>query len=195
VKKGVKAEYSKLGYESKVNGLHVGLLALICAIVGIGSWILRSYSDNGVAWVGVGLAVALFMLGSFLLRNRTQQGAEAAAKADGLKRYLKDFSRLSEAPVGHLILWERYLVFAVALGVSADLIRGMEARVPQVANDPSFGVWYVGYPGHRFDGFDRLETHSSALVTASTPNKSGGGGGFSGGGSSGGGGGGGFGAR
>ena len=195
VKKGVKSEYSKLGYESNVNGLHMGLLVGLCAIVGIGSWILKSYSKSGVAWVGVGLAVAMFMLGSYLLRNRTQVGAEAAAKARGLRQYLKDFSQLSEAPVGHLILWERYLVFAVALGVSADLIRGMQARVPQVANDPSFGVWYVGYPGHRFEGFDRIESHSSSLVTASTPNNSGGGGGFSGGGSSGGGGGGGFGAR
>jgi uncharacterized membrane protein len=195
IKSGVKAEYDTLGYESKVNGLHLGLLFAVCAAVGIGSWILKAYTDNGFAWVGVGAAVALFAAGSFLLRNRTQAGTEAAAKARGLKEFLKDFSQLEDAPVGHLILWERYLVYAVALGVSADLIRGMEARVPQVTNDPRFGLWYVGVPGHRFDGFDRIETHGSSLVTASTPNKSGGGGGFGGGGSSGGGGGGGFGAR
>lgn len=195
IKGGVTREYKQLGYEAKMNGLHMGLLTAICAVVGIGSWILKSATDNGIAWVGVGVAVASFMAGSYLLRNRTQAGAEAAAKADGLKNYLKDFSRLDEAPIGHLILWERYLVFAVAFGVAADLVRGMEARVPQVANDPAFGVWYVGTSGHRFDSFDRISVNTASFVSAATPNRSGGGGGFSGGGSSGGGGGGGAGAR
>jgi uncharacterized membrane protein len=195
ITRGVKAEYSKLGFEDEVNSRHLTILGALCGAVAIGSWIVQAYTDNGFAWVGVGVAVATFMAGSFALRNRSQSGADAAAKAAGLRRFLKDFSRLADAPIGHLILWERYLVFAVALGVSADLIRGMQARVPQIANDPAFGVWYVGHAGHRFDGFDRIEAHSTSLVTAATPNKSGGGGGFSGGGSSGGGGGGGVGAR
>ena len=85
-------------------------------------------------------AFLLFGAGSRLLMNRTQAGADAAARANGLKKFLKDFSRLEEAPVGHLILWERYLVYAVALGVSAELLQGLTTRVPAVANDPNFGA-------------------------------------------------------
>ena len=58
IKRGVKAEHATLGYETKVNGLHMGLLLGLCLLVGVGSWILKSYTDNGVAWVGVGAAVA-----------------------------------------------------------------------------------------------------------------------------------------
>jgi uncharacterized membrane protein YgcG len=194
VKGGVTRSYTARRYEEKGNARMKGALFAVCAAVALGSVGLKFYTGNGVAWVGVGAAVALFAVGSQVLRNRTQAGAEAAAKAAGLKRFLKDFSQLEDAPIGHLILWERYLVFAVTLGVSHELIQGLAARIPALMNDPGFAVWYVG-PHGRFDGFDQIRTTTAAsYVSASTPNSSGSGGGFSGGGG-GGGGGGGFGAR
>jgi uncharacterized membrane protein len=189
----VKAEYDSRQYEQSAPGRIMAMLAGVCAVVAVLSFVVRAYTGNGFGWFGVAAAVLIFIAGLSLLSNRTQAGADAAAKAAGLKRYLQDFSRLEDAPVGHLILWERYLVYAVALGVSADLVRGMAVRVPEVLNNPGFGVWYVG-TNRRFDGFDTIGTSTAAVVSASTPNTSGSGGGFSGGGG-GGGGGGGFGAR
>lgn len=195
VTQGVDAEYDTLHFEQRPHGARMAILVGICIVVSLAGYVLKRISDNGVAWVAVAAGPVLFALGSRLLMNRTHAGVEAAAKANGLKRYLKNFSQLDEAPVGHLILWERYLVYAVALGVSAELVRGLATRVPAVVNDPNFGVWYRG-PYGRFDGFDQIETRGSSMVSASTPNRSGSGGGFSGGGgSSGGGGGGGAGAR
>ena len=191
---GVKREYTARGYADESKGRLVTLLAGICGGVAIAGVIVKVITGYGLGWWGVALAAGLFGLGTKLLSNRNQASVESAAKAEGLKRYLEDFSRLEDAPVGHLILWERYLVYAVALGVSAELVRGLALRMPQVLNDPSFGIWYVG-PHGRFDGFDRMEmTSGSSVVSASTPNNTGSGGGFSGGGG-GGGGGGGFGAR
>lgn len=191
---GVKAEYRRRGYADESRRALVGLLLGICAGVAIASAIVKQLTGYGFGWWGVAVAAAIFGLGTRLLSNRNRASVEAAAKAEGLKRYLKDFSRLEDAPVGHLILWERYLVFAVVLGVSAELVEGLASRLPQVMADPGFGVWYVGTYG-RFDGFDRIETTSgSSFVAASTPNSTGSGGGFSGGGG-GGIGGGGFGAR
>ncbi len=191
---GVKAEYDRRGYADQSNRALVGLLAGVCGGVAVAGWIVKATTGYGLGWWGVALAAGLFGIGAKLLSNRNQASVESAAKAEGLKRYLKDFSRLEDAPVGHLILWERYLVYAVALGVSAELVRGLALRLPQVVADPAFGAWYVGTHG-RFDGFDQVETSSgSSFVAASTPNNTGSGGGFSGGGG-GGGGGGGFGAR
>ena len=193
VEGGVMVEYRARQYETSARGRALALLVAVCAVVALASFVVKQYTGNGFGWFGVAAAALLFMAGLRLLSNRTREGVEAAAKAKGLKRYLQDFSRLEDAPVGHLILWERYLVYAVALGVSADLVRGMAVKVPEVLNNPAFGVWYVG-AGRRFDGFDAIEVSGSAIVTAATPNTSGSGGGFSGGGG-GGGGGGGFGAR
>jgi hypothetical protein len=189
----VKRLYGDRGYDA-TGGKHFVPLVLLCAAVATVSLVVAIGLGAGVGWLGVGAAVGLFAVGAGVLRNRSQAGAEAAAKAAGLKKYLKDFSQLSEAPIGHLILWERFLVFAVAFGVSAELVRGLAARLPQVMSDPNFGLWYVG-AAHHFDGFDQLGVQGAAVAQAATPNSSGSGGGFSGGGSSGGGGGGGFGAR
>jgi uncharacterized membrane protein YgcG len=188
----VKRLYGDRGYDA-TGGKHFVPLVLLCAAVATVSLVVAIGLGAGVGWLGVGAAVGLFAVGAGVLRNRSQAGAEAAAKAAGLKKYLKDFSQLSEAPIGHLILWERFLVFAVAFGVSAELVRGLAARLPQVMSDPNFGLWYVG-AAHHFDGFDQLGAQGVAVAQAAAPNSSGSGGGFSGGGG-GGGGGGGFGAR
>jgi|CXWL01.1.fsa_nt_gi uncharacterized membrane protein len=189
----VTVAFNERGYESGAKGRPLAVLILLGAIVGGGSFALKLYTGNGVGWAGVGVAAAMLVLGIKALNNRTQAGVEAAAKAQGLKKYLEDFSRLADAPVGHLILWERYLVYAVALGVSTQLIHGLASRLPALMADPNFGTWYVGPHGH-FDGFDDVAAGGASLASASTPSSSGSGGGFSGG-SSGGGGGGSAGAR
>ena len=128
------------------------------------------------------------------------------AEVHGLKKFLEDFSLVDDVPVGHLALYERYLVYAVALGVADQLIDGLRMRFPEVANDTGFAPWYVGmYVGagmHGGGGVDRLSEPRLArrlrqrLLPAtaaafSPPSSSGGGGGgFSGGGGGGGGGGG-----
>ena len=185
---GVTKVFNERGYEAGAQGGKLGLLLALCVLVGGGSFALKVYTGNGVAWVGIGVAAAMLAVGVKVLNNRSEAGVEAAAKAHGLKKYLEDFSQLSDAPVGHLILWERYLVYAVALGVSGALINGLASRLPALMADPRFGSWYVGPAGH-FDGFDHIETGGASLASASTPSSSGSGGGFSGGGSGGGGGG------
>ena len=185
----VKEDYDGRGYEEPRAAKFVAPLVVMCLVIGGTGLFINSALHNKVGYAVVALAVALLVSGFGVLGNRTREGVEEAARTKGLRNFLRDFSQLKDAPVGHLILWERYLVYSVALGVSAELIRGLSTRVPDVANNPSFMLWYVG-PMGRFDGFDNISTGTAATVSASTPNSSGGGGGFSGGGGGGGGGGG-----
>ena len=86
-------------------------------------------------------------------------------------------------------------MYAVALGVSAELVKGLALRLPQVVGQPLVRCLVRRSPRVASTGSIRSETSSgSSFVAASTPNNTGSGGGFSGGGG-GGGGGGGFGAR
>jgi uncharacterized membrane protein len=140
-----------------------------------------------------------------LLRKRTQKGARKHAEVAGLKAFLRDFSLVDDVPVGHLALYERYLVYAVALGVADRLIAALRIRFPELA-DPSSGFvpWYVYgvAAGRGGGGLDKLagigsmsgfaSDFSRATSAAFSPpsSSSGGGGGFSGGGGGGGGGGG-----
>lgn len=195
---GVKAEFRKRGYGEETDRRLVGALAALCVGVAAATVVAGLVTGYGLGFWGIAIAAGLFGIGIKVLSNRNQASVEAAAKAEGLKKFLKDFSQLEDAPVGHLILWERYLVYAVALGVSDDLVRGLASRLPQLLADPAFGAWYVTPHGTmgRFTGFDAIEsTSGSSFVSASTPNSTGSGGGFSSGGGGGGGGGGSAGAR
>ncbi|MBA2497855.1 MAG: DUF2207 domain-containing protein [Acidimicrobiia bacterium] len=210
LKRDVATDYGAQGYESK-NGclpwvLH-GVVVLVVLAAGAGAAALGS----PVGATAIAVAVVLLVL-SPLLRQRTDRGARKLAEVQGLRRFLKDFSLVDDVPIGHLALYERYLVFAVALGVADDLLRGLRTRFPELASqDSGFATWYVagsmmgsgGYGG----SFDRLSSvgnigtfandFTSDAATAFSPPASssgsgfsGGGGGFSGGGGGGGGGGG-----
>ena len=144
---------------------------------------------------------SLQLVATVLLRRRTIAGRQRLAEWEAFERFLRDFSQLEEAPVGHLILWERYLVYAVALGVTAGVARALAAKIPpEVAQQQGFASWYHGSHGGTgaLDSIGSLADFSSSfgptIVAAATPQSSsssgsGGGGGFSGGGGGGGGGG------
>ncbi len=196
----VGAAYSAKGYGDPggVRQRWWWLAGIVAVLAAAGAVALVLGSPVGL--VPLIATVPLIIVGVLLLRNRSMAGAEATAKAKGLERFLEDFSHLKDAPAGHLILWERYLVYAVTLGVSRELLNGLSTRMPQLLAEPAFGAWYVGTGiGSGTGRFDHLPDfpgsfESSTMAAISPPSASGSGGGFSGGGG-GGGGGGGFGAN
>ncbi len=189
----VRREFDRRSYQvGDRSGIFVANVACALAIGAAGALAL----SWGAWWVGAaGVVWGLTQVGlTRLLRRRTPLGARRAAEWEGVERFLRDFSALEDAPSGHLVLWERYLVYAVALGVSARLATAMAARVPATTEITATGRWYVPASGRR--GLDGLAAFgvglSNGFAAASTPSSSGGGrgGGFSGGGGGGGGGGG-----
>ncbi len=140
-----------------------------------------------LAWAATQLALTP------LLRQRSPEGHTRALEWQAVRRYLRDFSALDEAPVGHLVLWERYLVYAAVLGVSEQLAQGLAARIPDEQH-AEFAPWYHGFHGGpgAFGSIGDFSAGLAGSTAAFTPQSSGSGsgGGFSGGGGGGGGGGG-----
>jgi uncharacterized membrane protein len=171
-------------------------MAVLVAGVGALAMAVHAWWVGGAAILWALLQVLL----TFTLRQRTKLGADRAAQWEGVEHFLRDFSELEDAPSGHLVLWERYLVYAVALGVSEELVRGLALRVPEVAESMHSARWYHplpdgGAPGSEFASLGSFgSAFGSSFAAAATPRSSGsgssGGGGFSGGGGGGGGGGG-----
>ena len=144
------------------------------------------------AIVGV---VVLFILLSFrrVRTRRTKEGALEAERWIAFRNYLRDFSRLEEAPSISLALWDQFLVYGISLGVAEQVLEQARLYAPEALEQSSSLYWYGnhGYGGGPTqNAFVGLE---SALSGAFTPPSSGGGGGggFSGGGGGGSGGGGG----
>ena len=130
----VKDEVERKGYLAGHRlGPFLGAIAIVIALI---AFAVVMFS-TGTLWglVPIGAAVGLFFFMRTLLQ-RTPAGARRAAEWDGLRSFLKDFSRLDEAVSGDMIIYERYLVAAVALGVADELVRGLSLKVPEVVANP-----------------------------------------------------------
>ena len=175
------------GHRSKPFLLNIAA-ALVVGLIGFGTIGVKAWVPGGIAIGWAGLALAL----TPLLRQRSPEGTQRFLEWKGVQKYLHDFSQLADAPVGHLILWERYLVYAAALGVSEQLAAGLAARIP-AEQQTSFAPWYIGsHPGAGFSSMGDFSSGIASTTSSFSPpsSSSGGGGGFSGGGGGGGGGGG-----
>ena len=107
---------------------------------------------GGFAWRTVGRS----------RRRRTRAGSELYARLVALRNWLRDFTRLREAIPADVILWDRLLVMAVALGVARQVARQLQVALPQLAADVDAGGcaamgWYVG-PDGGSDAAGELDT-------------------------------------
>ena len=123
----------------------------------------------------------------------TQKGTDEKEAWNGLKNFMDDFSMLDKREIPELVLWEKYLIYATAFGISDKVLKDLKIVYHEL-NDPNFmysnNYMYLYLMTHNnlSNNFVHSINHS---VTSSFnySSGSGGGGGFSGGGGFGGGGG------
>lgn len=126
----------------------------------------------------------------------TQKGVDEKEQWVGLKNYMQDFSMMNEKEVPELVLWEKFLVYATAFGISDKVLKQLKVVYPQFTDSDymySHGYNYLYCMNH--GNFSTNFIHSINNSISSTYSSinyssgSGSGGGFSGGGGFGGGGG------
>ena len=144
------------------------------------------------------LSVILLLFYTGKVKKRTEKGALEFAKWSAFKRFLKDFGRMDEKELPEVVLWEKYLVYAVVLGCADKLSKTMQIKMEEM-NIPETNL----IDPFVFTHFHMISSSVSSSVRSarsySSPSSSGGswssgsggGGGFSSGGGFGGGGGGG----
>ena len=127
--------------------------------------------------------------------NLTQKGTNEKVLWDGLKKYMQDFSMLDDMGIPSLILWEKYLVYATAFGISEKVIKQLKVVYPQITDSDYMNS--NGYTYLYLMSSNNLSNNFISSINSSVTNTynsityssgSGSGGGFSGGGGFGGGG-------
>ena len=142
------------------------------------------------------------------LYKLTQKGEDEQAEWKGLSKYIKHYSLLNERGVFDIIIWEKYLVYATAFGISEKVIEELYASYPYVFTEeywqeerPTKGIIdmacnpsyynkecsFIGFTNEIQTSYNTMQTtmkeytstHSSAHYSSSS---FGGGGGFSSGG-------------
>lgn len=123
------------------HGWKVGLWAGAITVA-VGGLFSSAFTWS-VAAVVVALpcAAAIALIAANMSR-RTQEGADLHAQYLALERFLRDFSRLNEAPPKSVVLWNRFLVLAVVFGIADKVLEQMRVVVPEIVDDPGFRTSY-----------------------------------------------------
>ena len=107
----------------------------------------------------------------------TQFGEDEYVKWKGLYDFLNSNTLMNERTVIELPIWEQYLVYATAFGISEKVIKALNVRCPEASSSPILSNPY--YRSHNFYYHSRV--FRNATHTASHIAHSGGyGGGFGG---------------
>lgn len=140
-------EFALLGATRAVGGqaLAAGILGVAVAL----ATFLFSGAEQQLAVVLVLgcplLFGSAFVLCSMRRTGLTEEGRRLSGQVVGLKRYLEDFSDFSDRGVADLTLWDRYLVYAAAFGISDTVLKQLAEAYPELC-DPS---WLDSYAtGH-----------------------------------------------
>lgn len=186
------------------NFTHKKTWAVFYALLGIVLVFVLANLDVNMIVI---FAILVLAIGSIIyllsFQKRTVEGNELYVRWKAFKNFLLDFGNFSQKELPEIVLWEKYLVYAVVLGCAGKLAKTMEIKAqeyyPAGSNlpiDSSYDFYFmVSFNRAISRGMDRAVSNAiSTRSAAQSANSSGGGfgGGFSsGGGSFGGGGGGG----
>ncbi len=203
-KQSVEHEVRRRGWIDRRGNIVWGgtlVIFLLIGVVGVLVGVHEAKTPGTIPFGGIGIGVPgatgfvlTLVLGLAMPRSLTRHSGDAvdlAAKWDGLRRYLADFSRIKDAPPASLILWEQLLVYGIVLGVADEVLKAAQMVAPKDMMDASHVYWINGSAGYG-GGLTMLQLGSltsgiGRAVAAGTPHSSGGGGGGFGGGGGGGG--------
>lgn len=116
----------------------------------------------------------------------TQKGINEIEEWKGLKKYMEDFSLLNEREVPDIVIWEKFLVYATALGIAEKVIKQLKMVYPNF--EQLTGTDYtMMYMMMHTDFSSSFSSAISSSISSTYSSATGGGGGFSGGGGGGGG--------
>ena len=175
--------------------------ALYC-VVGVMIALYRTYFVLNCLMIVVAIIAFIYFLS---YTKKTKKGNDDYRKWIGLKNFMLDFGRMDTKDLPEIVLWEKYLAYAVTLGCADKLAKTMKIKVQEM-NQAGYTVSDTLFDFYYFDSminFNRVmnqslnsaigsaySERSQAMAVSSSSSGGGFGGGFSSGGGSFGGGGG-----
>lgn len=184
---------------NRAAGVTAGLSVVVILVMAVGVMAGEEVVRLGYLLLAVVALVALIL--SFGIRRWKDHVARDVHGWQGFRRTLTDYTTMKDAPADFFVLWDKYFVYAAALGVARRYLDNIEKLADArglSAGDLTGQALWLGANATSVTNLSSLSANissmssslSSALasagVSASSGGSSGGGGGGGGGGSSGG---------
>lgn len=186
-------DYPKQSIKTQANSWAL-LGILIIIIVNFVSYQL----PLDLAFGGYFILGGAFLIGSIYLKKiankyvlLTQFGEDEYAKWRALYNFLNSETLIKERTVVELPLWEKYLVYATAFGISDKVIAALKIRCPEMQSSPMLSNSYYQSKSFYHSSGRSFRTAARTATSTARGGGYGGHGGYGGGGRGGGGGGGG----
>ena len=127
-----------------------------------------------LVWLGIIIIILMIALIIFVVTRKfyTKKGAEHYAKWMAYKRFLEDFSRFNEKELPEVILWDKYLVYAVVLDCADKLSKEMELKMPNMERDDTAYIGYNPYMTHYIITTNLYSSINSGIHTAVASSRS-----------------------
>ena len=123
--------------KSKLCTLLVLSIVLII-FFGVASTIYYGFS---FAIAGLAFSAAVSAISMISLKRLTPEGEESYAKWHAFGRFMKEFTLIEERAYPSLELWEKYLVYATAMGISKEVLKQIKIAYPQMYNSNYTGMY------------------------------------------------------
>jgi uncharacterized membrane protein len=112
-----------------------GVLSIIAAVVVFFVTLSDTLPAASIAFI-MSMFLGLVAIVSLILPQKiagqwTTYGEEYDAKWHNFKKYINDFSLIKEYPPESIVVWNKYLVYATALGAADAVRKAMELYVPK----------------------------------------------------------------
>lgn len=123
------------------------------------------------------------------IKHLTESGKDELSQVMGLKKYLDEFSLISERSVDETIIWQDYMVYAALFGIADKVISQLKKLYPdRIAEFENYNRNVIITHSYYTSMYNSAQRAQQAARTSGAGGASsiGGGGGFSGGGSGGG---------
>jgi len=195
---------SKKFYEDKS---HIKVFCILYSFLGL---LIVSFTSKYGHYIYTELLNSIIILSAIIslvyfaiFTKRNKEANQEYIKWIGLKKFMEDFGRMDTKELPEIVLWEKYLVYAVTLGCADKLAKDMEIKAKELqefnTNIPN-NYTFDYYRFNTLTNFSRTINrtvntsvssayNARSVANSSSSSGSGSGGGFSGGFSSGGGGG------
>lgn len=175
-----KADYRKHKKQLKRWSLTLRIIGILFIVVGnfISYQTRLDLAFGSFFIIGIGFIVSSRYLNKISSRYTllTQFGENEYAKWRGLYNFLNSETLMRERTVVELVIWEQYLVYATAFGISEKVIKAIKIRCPNADMSPILRNPY--YRSRNF--YYSSRSFSSATRIASFTSRSGGHGGYGG---------------
>ena len=119
--------------QAKAQKFTIGMVGVGVALVVISGWASFVFGA-GMFFFGAGMllgGLAHYLLSKRLKAPLTVPGQKEYDKLHALAKFMQEFSSMDEHEIPELVLWEKYMVFATAMGIADKVAEQLEIAYPE----------------------------------------------------------------